>query len=262
MQKIHRIYQYNPRDIKYSSVNPRTSAIHMWPAKKHYVFDGWILRLFNPYTYRCNCIYPLKKGHMDTNAKIKKCASIYQTKGYEFLFQIMPHDRKLDFLLQASGYQKMIQTSWMAMNISTLLNQKRTHPCDIKLSNNWLENRHNISGYSQSEASVYKSFYQAINVQTYPMVLFIDQRPVSCGLGIQVNKYLGIFDIRTKKEFQRQGFASVLVQTICKQAAKNGARHAQLHVAQNNHVAIHMYHRLGFKNICNYWFRKKQKNAS
>jgi len=259
MQKIHHIYQYNPKDIKPASANPRTSAIHMWPAKKHYVLDGWILRLLNPYTYRCNCVYPLKKGYMNTVAKIKKCASLYQTKNYEYLFQIMPHDRKLDLLLQASGYQKMIQTRWMVMSLNTLFNKKQTNQCVIKLSKNWLDHRRKISGYSQSEASIYKSFYQAINVQKYPMVLFMDQTPVSCGLGIQVNKHLGIFDIRTQTDFQRQGLASILVQTICEHAASNGAMHAQLHVAQNNHAAIHMYHRLGFKSICDYWFRKKQK---
>jgi len=258
MQKIHRIHQYNPGDVSIKSVNPRTSAIHMWPAKKHWVFDGWVLRFLNPYTYRCNCIYPLKKGYMKTAAKIQECASIYQQKGYEFLFQIMPHDRKLDILLQASGYHKKKQTRWMAMNLNALSeNQKQSHHCVINLSTDWLENRQEIAGYSQQVASIYETFYRAITVQTYPMVLFIDKRPVSCGLGIQINKYLGIFDVRTKNEFQRQGYASLLVQEICKTASHNSARHAQLHVAQDNHAAIHLYHKLGFQTICDYWFRKK-----
>jgi len=259
MQKIHRIYQYNPTDINISSVNLRTSAIHMWPAKKHYVLDGWILRFFNPYTYRCNCIYPLKKGYMKTTAKILKCASIYQQKGAKFLFQIMPHDSMLDILLQASGYKKKNPTRWMSITIDNLSENKQIQKCNIMLSDDWLKNRHKIAGYSQIEATIYESFYRAINVQTYPMVLFIDQHPVCCGLGIQVRQYLGIFDIRTKKEYQRQGYASILVHSICHHAAQNGARHAQLHVATDNSAAISMYTKVGFHTICDYWFREKSK---
>jgi len=258
MQKIHRIYHYNPRDVITASRNPRISAIHMWPAKKHCVFDGWVLRFLNPYTYRCNCIYPLKKGILKTYAKIQKCALLYQKKGYEFQFQIMPDDRKLDILLQASGYQKTNQTRWMAIKLGTLPDHKKqANNCLITLSKDWLNDRHEIANYSQPEADIYAAFYRAINVQTYPMVLSIDQCPVSCGLGIQVNKYLGIFDVRTKAEFQRQGFASILIHEICKHAALNRAIHAQLHVAQENHAAIQLYNQLGFQTICNYWFRKK-----
>jgi GNAT superfamily N-acetyltransferase len=258
MQKINRIYHYNPRDIITASGSPRISAIHMWPAKKHCVFDGWVLRFFNPYTYRCNCIYPLKKGFMKTYAKIKKCALIYQKMGYEFQFQIMPNDRKLDILLQASGYQKKNQTRWMAIKLGALPeNTKPSHNCVIDISKDWPENRHEIANNSQPEADMYAAFYRSIKVKTYPMVLSIDQSPVSCGLGIQVNRYLGLFDIRTKEGFQRHGFASILVHALCKHAALNGAIHAQLHVAQDNHAAIHLYNKLGFQTICDYWFRKK-----
>jgi ribosomal protein S18 acetylase RimI-like enzyme len=255
MQKMHRIYQYNPIDINMTSVNLRTSAIHMWPANKHYVFDGWILRFFYPYTYRCNCIYPLKKGYMKTTTKIQKCASIYQQKGFKFLFQIMPNDSRLDILLQTSGYQKKKQTRWMVMNLDNLPEKKQRHKCHIMASKDWLKNRHEIAGYSQIEASIYESFYRAIHVKTYPMVLFVNQAPVSCGLGIQVGQYFGIFDIRTKQAYKRQGYASILIQSICERALQNGARLAQLHVAKENHAAINMYKKLGFSTICDYWFR-------
>ena len=262
MQNIHRIIQYNPRDINTASVNQRTSAIHMWPAKKHCVFDGWVLRFLNPYTYRCNCIYPLKKGAIEIASKIQQCASIYQQMNYKYLFQIMPQDGTLDLLLHASGYQKTLTTRWMAIKLNTLTEYtKKQQNCVVKLSKNWSENRREIAGYSELESSIYMKFYEAINLQTYPMVLFVDQYPVSCGLGIQVNRYLGIFDVRTKKEFQRQGYASILIQSICKHAVHNGANSAQLHVSIENHAAIHMYHQLGFQTICDYWFRKKNKDS-
>jgi ribosomal protein S18 acetylase RimI-like enzyme len=229
----------------------------MWPAKKHCIIDGWILRFLNPYTYRCNCIYPLKIGKMKTSVKMKICASIYQQNDYKYLFQIMPHDRYLDMLLNTSGYQKKYHTRWMAMNLGKIpRNKKIGHQCVIQLSNDWSKKRNEIGGYTQQEAFVYQTFYQAIDVKNYPMVLSIDQSPVSCGLGIQVGNYLGIFDIRTKTEFQRQGYASILVQALCKHAAHYGARYAQLHVAQDNIAAIQMYHQLGFQTICDYWFRK------
>jgi len=264
MQKIHRINQYNLRNVKFISENPRTSAIHMWPAKKQFVFDGWVLRFLNPYTYRCNCIYPLKNGKIETALKIKICASIYQQNGFKFLFQIMPHDRQLDMQLHVSGYQKINHTRWMARYLKkNMENKKYGHKCVIKLSNDdFPEKRHEICGYSKQEAIIYKTFYQSIDVQTYPMVLFIDQCPISCGLGIQVGRYLGIFDIRTKIDFQRQGYASMLVQSLCTHAAQHGARHAQLHVAQDNHAAIHLYHGLGFQTLCDYWFRKNDLSVT
>jgi len=262
MQNIHRINKNKQGELPIQSLNPRTSAIHMWPAKKSLVYDGWILRFLNPYTYRCNCIYPLKKGKLTTSEKIKKCASMYQQNGYQYLFQIMPHDKKLDILLSASGYKKTIQTKWMAKNLDAYTENiliKPKNNCVIRLSNAWLEHRQAIADYSQQQASIYETFYHAINVQSYPMVLLIDNLPVSCGMGIQVGKYLGIFDIRTKYGYLRQGHASLLVRAICKHAKKNGAMHAQLHVKSDNHAAIHLYHRLEFHTICDYWFRKKER---
>ncbi|ETR74098.1 MAG: hypothetical protein OMM_00455 [Candidatus Magnetoglobus multicellularis str. Araruama] len=170
----------------------------------------------------------------------------------------MPHNKRLDILLQAMAYKKVLPTRWMTMDIEKMQSGNANHPghCMIKQSDDWPLNRKRIAGYSENEARIYGAFFKAIHLQTYPLVLEVNQTPVTCGLGVQTGKHLGIFDIRTKASFQRQGYAKILVQSILKYAYQNGAMHAQLHVDSNNHAAINLYQKLGFQPICDYWFRR------
>ncbi|MBF0450738.1 MAG: GNAT family N-acetyltransferase [Candidatus Magnetomorum sp.] len=266
MQKIRRNYSLN-HVIKYQHlrrlylVDHHTagkSAIHMWPARQQVMFDGWIIRFLYPYAYRFNCIYPLEKGQMDIHKKISKCEQLYLKHGYEFVFQILPQSFKLDHILQKSGYEKCKKTSWMSISLKQFhhISEETSTHCFIQPSNEWLASRRQIAGYTEKEARIYKVFHHAITQKKYPFVLQMDHVPVACGLGIQVGSYLGIFDVRTKVEFQRQGYARSLVQAIISHAQKKGVSHVQLHVDIPNTAAINLYQQLGFRRICDYWFRR------
>jgi len=270
MQKTHRNnyskhlnrYQTHNQNFPIDNHNLWTSSIAMWPLRQQLIIDGWMLCFFYPFTYRCNCIYPLKKGRLDILKKIKKCEQLYMRNEYGFVFQILPKLKKLDFFLKEIGYKKSQPTRWMSIHIKKhLVLQKMVYQCNILSSDEWLDCRQKINGYSEKEAKIYKHFHQGIVASKYPFVLMIDNLPISCGLGIQVGNYLGIFDIRTKDEFQRQGYAKNLIQAIMMHAYTHGATHAQLHVDLQNIAATTLYQNLGFKHICDYWFRKKGDSA-
>jgi len=127
-------------------------------------------------------------------------------------------------------------------------------------SNEWLINRQIISGYTDTEAKVYKVFHFGIKSKKYPFVLKVDQTPVTCALGVQYGENLGIFDVRTKAEFQRQGYAKIIIQALIEQAQKNGVKNVQLHVNLKNTTAINLYNDLGFRCICDYWFRRLKQS--
>jgi len=250
--------KYAPSKCQIKPVNPRTSAIHMWPARHHLVYDGWVLRLFHPNTHRSNCVYPLNNGRLNMLSKIKQCETVYQNKGFEFLFQVMPHEKKLDILLQASNYQKINLTRWMEL---CLVEKPEDPSCSTVIfhsKNDWLKHRQLIGDYSQKEAKIYQVFYQSIYVKKYPLSLSIDGIPISCGLGLQTNRFMGIFDVRTRMAYQRKGYAQLLVQKMIRKAYENGVNHVQLHVDIKNDTAIQLYQGLGFRKICDYWFRKKE----
>ncbi|KPA11564.1 N-acetyltransferase GCN5 [Candidatus Magnetomorum sp. HK-1] len=242
--------------VAHSNLN--VSAIYMWPARRHLLIDGWILRFFHPYSYRCNCIYPLGRGKMDIHEKIKKCEYLYQQSGYKFIFKILPQFHYLDRILKLSGYKKINQTRWMSVSTKKFNNisANKFNNCLLQNSNEWLLNRQIISGYTDIEADVYKIFHCGITLKKYPFVLQINHTPVACALGIQYGENLGIFDVRTKADFQRQGCAKTLIQAIIHHAQKNGAKNVQLHVEIDNIAAINLYKDLGFNSICDYWFRR------
>jgi GNAT superfamily N-acetyltransferase len=232
-------------------------AISMWPARHQLLFDGWVLRFFYPYFNRCNCIYTLEKGRLDIHQKIRKCEQLYSQNHYGFVFQILPQFSILDNYLQKKGYRKCQQTRWMsiALNKKKFFLDHAIEYCSIQPSKDWLVCRQTIAGYSEKEAEIYKKFHRTITATKYPFIYQKNQRPVACGLGLQVDNCLGIFDVHTRIDNRRQGYARSLVQMIMRHAQNNGATYAQLHVDINNNAAIQLYQGLGFQLICDYWFR-------
>ncbi len=89
------------------------------------------------------------------------------------------------------------------------------------------------------------------------MLLFQDDKCVACGIGVQDELYIGLFDIVVAKDYRNHGIGSLLIQHILKLGKNCGAQKAYLQVMLNNPAALRLYQKLGFIEKYRYWYRKK-----
>lgn len=88
-----------------------------------------------------------------------------------------------------------------------------------------------------------------------------DGELVSCGLAVIEAELVGFFDISlpshgvTRPQRRNRGFAPEVVKGLLSWAYQRGARRSYLQVVSDNKAALHMYNKLGFREIYHYWYR-------
>jgi ribosomal protein S18 acetylase RimI-like enzyme len=78
---------------------------------------------------------------------------------------------------------------------------------------------------------------------------------VATGLTVIEDGVAGLFDIVTREDARRRGFARRVVSTLLNMAHGLGARHAYLQVESENTAARRLYHDFGFTERYQYWYR-------
>lgn len=80
---------------------------------------------------------------------------------------------------------------------------------------------------------------------------------VACGLCVIERGYAGLYDIIVDSSYRNKGYGYDICTSLLNAAIHIGARTAYLQVVANNAAAIALYHKLGFKNNYEYWYRVK-----
>ena len=87
------------------------------------------------------------------------------------------------------------------------------------------------------------------------MVLMVEGEVVACGLAVESNGLVGIFDVVTAPEHRRKGYGLELMEALLDWAVSTHAQYAYLQVMLNNQPALTMYEKLRFKELYQYWYR-------
>lgn len=238
------------------------TSLNAWPALQQILYDGWILRFANSYSRRNNSVNAFYPGFWPAEAKIKHCEEIFSTHRMAPTFRMTPfvHPFNLDSLLGAAGYQIVSPTSVHVVDLSIL-----PRP-DGKFEPSWwaFPDDHWVKAYirmNEVPSGKHRTLRQILTripVDTYFLVLRLQQRAVACGLGVLDPPFLGLFDIVTDPAYRRKGIGRELVLQLASQARQYGAETAYLQVVANNAPALRLYESLGFREIYQYWYRVKE----
>lgn len=236
-------------------------ALNAFPAIASELYDGWLLRYSNGYTYRGNCVNPLYAGVGDLEEKVNNCEKRYANRNLPCIFKLTPDTPpELDTLLECRGYRDMKHADIMACKIAkdcfanqwdvTVLHQ---------FTEKWLTDfaYQNDTAKEPNFSTVQKMIYAIPNL-VYCGSIVQNGAMAGCALGVREQEYVGIFDVRVSKQYRRQGIASRICVEILRQAAEHGASVAYLQVASQNKAAISLYQKLGFVHQYTYWYRIKK----
>lgn len=234
-------------------------SIKIIPALEQIIIDGWVLRFFKNYLQRANLIQPLYNGKMNIYEKIQQCKEIYSNKGLSHVFRLTSFTRPqaLDQILYKQKYIKSKVNRMLYINSKNYHLEKHDRCIICKDMKEWISACQIISDCTDLEASIHYKFRKLINLPKCLMIFEHSGKPVSCGMGLLDKSYVGIFDVKTKEEYRNQGCAAKLINSILGYAKQKGAVHAYLNLTSTNIPAFHLYSKIGFREIYEYWYRSK-----
>ena len=232
------------------------ASLNAWPARHQLLVDGWILRFSEGYTKRANSITPLYPSNLDVEQKIRLCEQLYSAQGLPPIFRVTPMEDsvELDRSLHRLNYAIRDQTLVMGLEL-TDLSEGESHTLKEFSLERWLNCYYSFRDDSAENQSKHEAILKRIVIPHLQAVICLEQKPVSCGLGVLDGEFFGLFDLVTSPTQRGKGFGTRLIQDMLTWGYNRGARFVFLQVAENNIPARCLYQRLGFQEVYSYWYR-------
>ncbi len=232
-------------------------SMNAWPALQVALYDGWVLRFADGYTRRANSINPLYASCQDLEQKIGYCERLYRSKGLSVTFKMtresLPYG--LDDVLAQKGYTVEAPTSVQTFELGDLEAPGCAAKLEPVLSEAWLANQCRLSKTDDRKRRIASRMLQHIVASACYASIEVDGSVIACGLGVLENGFLGLFDIVTEEAYRGHGYGKQVMLNLLQWGKQSGARAAHLGVMCNNPPALHLYEKLGFREVYQYWYR-------
>ena len=239
-------------------------AMNAFPAMQTELYDGWVLRYTNGYTFRGNSVNPVYDSNKDMEYKIDECERRYRQLGLPTVFKMTPAvNLELDCILEKRGYDIQKKADIMMTSLEELLSEddkRQTTQYSVviekSLSEEWLEEFVVLNGTTEEPMkSTCKTVLSKILNPVICASIYDKDTMIACGLGVIEGNYVGLYDIRVRDTYRRQGLALRLCKAIMKVGKSQGAKEAYLQVMSTNSNAISLYEKLDFERCYSYWYR-------
>jgi len=235
-------------------------SMNAWPSLQTVLDDGWILRFANGHTRRANSVHPLYPPHQDVEAKILNCERLYGEKKLNVIFKMTQASQPdgLDDILAARGYRAEWPTSVQLLHMMDWphVPMQGVTLCE-SLTDEWFAATCTLGGIDgRRQATLWQMLANIVPATCFASIGYAGE-VIACGLGVQQNGFVGLFDIVTDRRFRRQGYGEALVRAILAWGRQQGAHAAYLQVMLDNDPALRLYEKLGFREVYRYWYRIK-----
>jgi ribosomal protein S18 acetylase RimI-like enzyme len=164
----------------------------------------------------------------------------------------------IDEKLEGLNYNKINETSIQTCEIA------EGHPNEYEriiihsnFDEQWIRSVINYNEIDRMYAPTFAKIVGNIAVDKIVVSKIIGGEIAACGYGAIENGYVGIFDVVVKEDLRGKGYGREIVGAIMAEAAKRGVKKSYLQVMINNPAALHLYEKIGFREIYRYWYRKK-----
>lgn len=235
-------------------------SINAFPAILTELYDGWILRYSNGYTYRGNSINPLYSSTIDLENKIEYCECKYFEKELPCVYKMTENaGERLDRELEKRGYtiEKSADIMGCEIDKSTQF-QVENIIINLDMTDEWLDGFLKLNGtIEENIKSTAKTMISNIQNPVICVSINEGETMVACGLGVIESRKVGLYDINVMEQYRRKGLGTKICKAIINEGIKNGVDTAYLQVTSLNKKAIQLYNSLGFKRVYTYWYRVK-----
>lgn len=241
-------------------------SFNAWPALQTVFYDGWVLRFAEGYTRRANSVSPVYPSQLPEDEKITYCESVYWGLGQRTVFKIAsdPALAPLDARLAARGYESDALTSVQVLEDLSALPVPDGPAATVTdtLTDAWLSAFCALNGVEQGRLSTMSRMLRCIVPARAFITLWQNDQPAAVALGVLERGYLVALDVVTAPAWRNQGLGTRLMLNLLHWGRDRGAARAYLQVMLNNPPALHLYEKLGYRELYRYWYRVKLPPAA
>jgi len=235
------------------------TSLNAWPALAQILLDGWVLRFANGYSRRNNSVNAVYGGVLPIAEKIARSEAIFRAKGLPPTFKLTPfsYPDNLDARLAEAGYQRVSPTSVQVAHLSNLppINPALGWRHQDTATEAWINAYSQMNAVRAGKEATLRQILEHIPLAACYATIERNGQIIACGLGVQQEKLVGLFDIVTHPDYRRQGLGRAVVLGLMHWGQQRGAAHAYLQVVVGNAPAFGLYAGLGYREIYQYWYR-------
>ncbi|MFI5379115.1 MAG: GNAT family N-acetyltransferase [Tepidisphaerales bacterium] len=236
-------------------------SLNAWPAPRQILLDGWVLRFAGGYTRRANSVNVVTRGERPIEEKIAECERVYQREGLPCVFKMTrAAGEALECELAGRGYGR---TEGVSVQTLDLAGREFVTDGQAGLSGEydaaWGDAFVQMHPVGASLRPAMDAILRGIVPERCFAMLTNDGQPVSAGLAVLERGWVGLFDIITRAEQRRSGYATAVINTLLAWAKQQGAAKAYLQVVTTNSAALPLYARMGFSEAYQYWYRVRSQ---
>jgi N-acetylglutamate synthase len=233
-------------------------ALNAWPARRQMLYDGWLLRFTGGNSKRVNAVNVRYKSSLPLSQKIRYCETVYAAEGLPVIFRLP------DPFTSPQLVQTLIQMGYSLYEPTYVLGRALVGDADLpgdvtarQMSlTAFVQIRAMMTGTPLAAWQVYQSILALIVPEKALMGLFVDEKPVACGMGVREGRLLGFFSIFTDQEMRRCGYGRGIMQALSDWGISRGASYGYLQVEGHNAPALGLYQALGFERCYQYRYAK------
>lgn len=234
-----------------------SAAFAAWPSEHSSDLNGWNLRLDRGYTKRANSLNATAHSQHLSEADLDSVEARFLQLGLTPTIRLTSFSSapEADELLEQRGYRHSDLSLVMTRALSGADDRGQEKQTVLEGAEEWLEAFQAISGKSGDDQTIHLDILRRIKHPVAWAAHLVSGSPQCCGLGVLVGQNLGLFDIATHADHQRQGLAQQLCRGLLAWGHRRGARNAFLQVIAANSFAVRLYEKLGFQVAYKYWYR-------
>ena len=237
------------------------AGLNAWPAPYQVLYDGWLLRFAGGFSKRVNSVNFLSPSKMPIEEKFGYCEAAYSRMGLPVIYRLVEplSPPGLVEALEAAGYYSYDPTLVLGCPLREPGEASKEGLLKEVSLDEWVEIRVNLSGTPIAEWDIYRQILAFIVPEKTLLVLYHDDQPAACGMGVVERSLLGFFSIYTTQDFRRQGYGKQVMGALTRWGLAKGAQYGYLQVEADNLPALVMYEALGFERCYQYRYYRRMK---
>jgi GNAT superfamily N-acetyltransferase len=233
-----------------------------WQPLERSSLGDWMLRAAGGFTGRANSVLPLGEPGRDLDEALRTVVAWYAERGLPARFQLpLPFTAQLDAALASRGWASYNPTHVLVADLEpvrmTIVDDAGLPPVDLTDAPDaaWLQT------YSYRGQELPQQAREVMIRARQPVFASVRDRGDLASGTVAVARaaidapWVGITAVDVVESTRRRGLATHVMKVLFDHAARNGARHAYLQVAEENLPARAMYDKLGFVTHHTYHYR-------
>ena len=235
-------------------------ALNAHPALQTQFYDGWVLRFANGYTKRANSINPLYSYELDLHEKIEQCEKKYTAHGLPAVFKLTDgSDPSIDKALDERGYITTDRDHIMHVALQDSMTKSTDCMISRYADDEWSNAYNNFKHFTEKDYSTAKQILENTKSTMLCGRLEKNGASVACGTSVVDRGYAILLNVVVDEPFRGKGYGKEICESLLAEATRIGAHTAFLQVMKDNHVAIGLYRKMGFKPLYSDWYRVKKE---